>query len=72
MSEPSGPDGIDWTWAIGQRLDGVCDRFEAAVKVGEPVLLEDFLEGWQEPERSDYELLEVTRSRNQAATDVAR
>jgi hypothetical protein len=45
-------DGIDWASEAGQRLNAVCNRFEAACKDGMPVRLEDFLQGWQEPERT--------------------
>jgi serine/threonine protein kinase/WD40 repeat protein len=52
MTTPRDADGIDWISETGQRLDAACDRFEAALKANEPVRLEDYLKGWQEPERT--------------------
>ena len=35
-----------------QRVDQVCNRFEAACRAGETPVVDDFLAGWDEPERS--------------------
>ncbi len=35
-----------------RQIDGVCNRFEAAWKAGPPPRIDDFLDGWTEPERS--------------------
>ncbi len=43
----------------GGQIDAVCDAFEAGLQAGADSRIEDFLVGWEEPERSKllYELL---------------
>jgi serine/threonine protein kinase len=52
MSKAPGPDAADHTPEMGRRLNAVCNRFEAAWKRGTPARPVDFLDGWQEPERT--------------------
>src|SRR5262249_9747460 len=37
---------------LARRVDAVCNRFEAAWRVGPPPRVEDFLEGWSGAERA--------------------
>ncbi len=45
--------------SAGGQIDAVCDAFEAGLQAGAAPRIEDFLFGWEEPERSKllYELL---------------
>jgi serine/threonine protein kinase/Tfp pilus assembly protein PilF len=44
-----------------RRIDAICDRFEVAWRAGESPRIEDYLDGWPEPERANlfWELLAV-------------
>jgi eukaryotic-like serine/threonine-protein kinase len=59
-----------------RQVEQVCNRFEAAWRTGTPTRIEDFLEGWTEPERSllQRELVmldrEYRRQLGDAATDT--
>jgi serine/threonine-protein kinase len=37
---------------LGRRIEDVCQRFEAAWRAGSPPCLEDYLSGWEGPERA--------------------
>src|ERR1700724_333299 len=52
MSEKSPPDDASVPLPAALRIDPVCDRFEAAWKGGAPRPIEDWLDGWHEPERT--------------------
>jgi WD40 repeat protein/tRNA A-37 threonylcarbamoyl transferase component Bud32 len=41
-----------WKPDLLLRIDDVCNHFEAAWRLGSPVPIEDFLGGWDEPERT--------------------
>ncbi len=45
--------------SMGGQIDAVCDAFEEALQAGAKPRIEDYLAGWEEPERSKllYELL---------------
>jgi tRNA A-37 threonylcarbamoyl transferase component Bud32 len=51
VSTPSKPNA-DSPPPVGRRIDRACNRFEAAWKAGAPPRIEDFLAGWEGPERS--------------------
>jgi len=52
MNEAPGTDCAGLTPDQGRRLEAVCNRFEAAWKTGTPARPEDFLDDWQDPERT--------------------
>jgi hypothetical protein len=51
MSRSSPGDG-GVSLSAEHRVDAVCQRFEAAWRAGEEPRFEDYLQGWQEPDRS--------------------
>jgi WD40 repeat protein/tRNA A-37 threonylcarbamoyl transferase component Bud32 len=52
MSEPSLASNGEAPLELVRRVDGVCNRFEAAWRAGRPLTIEECLAGWEEPERS--------------------
>jgi WD40 repeat protein/predicted Ser/Thr protein kinase len=52
MSEPSLASNGEAPLELVRRVDRVCNRFEAAWRVGRPLAVEECLAGWEEPERS--------------------
>ena len=59
MSDPNNKLGQPATVSTGGQIDAVCDAFEAGLQNGQDPRIEDYLVGWEEPERSKllYELL---------------
>ena len=52
MSAPAGPAPDALPPSLAARVDAVCNQFEAAWKDGRRPHIEDFLGGWEGPERS--------------------
>jgi predicted Ser/Thr protein kinase len=52
MNTRPSPSGHETSIAVDRQIDQVCNRFEAACKVGPPPPIEPFLEGWPGADRS--------------------
>ena len=52
MSETSQPDGDALPPTLAWRIDDACNQFERAWRGPSRPRIEDFLLGWEEPERS--------------------
>src|SRR5262245_13027256 len=62
-------------WELARRMDEVCDHYEAAWRAGETPRVDEFLAGWEEPDRTALrqELLQLEdhyrcRTADEAAT----